>query len=509
MSEHDNLPKVDGQNEVVVETTTKTTKSETVEDVTSSEADVVNTDETPQTISSTKEEVEENVGKTKSQDEKHVDEIEASNAEDAEDETNVERHTLEDKDYHAMTMEQLVSELDGLLKRQKIQTISKQVNEIKSEFYSKYNALLEEKKDEFINEGGNEIDFYYSNDTKKLFSSLYKDYKSKISAYYNEREQSLKENLKNRLDIIEEIKGLINIEENISTTYKYFKELQERWRNAGPIPRDKYNNAWNTYHHHVERFYDFLHLNRDLRDLDFKHNLEQKIKIIEQAEALAQDDNVNRSFRELQVLHKLWKEELGPVAKEHREEIWERFSEATKIIHDKRQAYYADLDKAYEKNLVKKEEIIQNIIRVTEESNGSHSSWQKKIKTIEALREEFFNAGKVPQKDNEATWTKFKEAVRSFNRKKNNFYKSLKKEQYLNLQKKTELIKIAEDNKDSEDFDTVTPLMKKIQSDWKKIGHVPRRDSDKIWKQFKAACNHYFDRLHAERKAENQELFDA
>ncbi|MBT8376384.1 MAG: DUF349 domain-containing protein, partial [Bacteroidia bacterium] len=316
MSEHDNLPKVDGQNEVVVETTTKTTKSETVEDVTSSEADVVNTDETPQTISSTKEEVEENVGKTKSQDEKHVDEIEASNAEDAEDETNVERHTLEDKDYHAMTMEQLVSELDGLLKRQKIQTISKQVNEIKSEFYSKYNALLEEKKDEFINEGGNEIDFYYSNDTKKLFSSLYKDYKSKISAYYNEREQSLKENLKNRLDIIEEIKGLINIEENISTTYKYFKELQERWRNAGPIPRDKYNNAWNTYHHHVERFYDFLHLNRDLRDLDFKHNLEQKIKIIEQAEALAQDDNVNRSFRELQVLHKLWKEELGPVAKE-------------------------------------------------------------------------------------------------------------------------------------------------------------------------------------------------
>ncbi|MBT8324490.1 MAG: DUF349 domain-containing protein [Winogradskyella sp.] len=509
MSEHDNLPKVDGQNEVVVETTTKTTKSETVEDITSSEADVVNIDEIPKTISSTKEEVEENVGKTKSQDEKHVDEIEASNAEDAEDETNVERHTLEDKDYHAMTMEQLVSELDGLLKRQKIQTISKQVNEIKSEFYSKYNALLEEKKDEFLNEGGNEIDFYYSNDTKKLFSSLYKDYKSKISAYYNEREQSLKENLKNRLDIIEEIKGLINIEENISTTYKYFKELQERWRNAGPIPRDKYNNAWNTYHHHVERFYDFLHLNRDLRDLDFKHNLEQKIKIIEQAEALAQDDNVNRSFRELQVLHKLWKEELGPVAKEHREEIWERFSEATKIIHDKRQAYYADLDKAYEKNLVKKEEIIQNIIRVTEESNGSHSSWQKKIKTIEALREEFFNAGKVPQKDNEATWTKFKEAVRSFNRKKNNFYKNLKKEQYLNLQKKTELIKIAEDNKDSEDFDTVTPLMKKIQSDWKKIGHVPRRDSDKIWKQFKAACNHYFDRLHAERKAENQELFDA
>ena len=112
--------------------------------------------------------------------------------------------------------------------------------------------------------------------------------------------------------------------------------------------RDKYNNAWNTYHHHVERFYDFLHLNRDLRDLDFKHNLDQKLKIIEQAEALAEDTNVNRSFRELQALHKLWKEDLGPVAKEKREEIWQRFSKATKVIHEKRQ-YYADLDKAYEK----------------------------------------------------------------------------------------------------------------------------------------------------------------
>ena len=133
----------------------------------------------------------------------------------------------------------------------------------------------------------------------------------------------------------------------------YFKTLQEKWKHAGPIPKDKYNNAWNTYHHHVERFYDFLHLNNDLRDMDFKHNYEQKLKIIERAEELAKDDNINRSFRELQILHKLWKEELGPVAKEHRESIWKRFSNATKIIHDKRQTYYADLDKAYEKNLEK------------------------------------------------------------------------------------------------------------------------------------------------------------
>jgi hypothetical protein len=441
--------------------------------------------------------------------EEHVDEIEASNAEDAEDESNAERHELEEKDYHAMTMDQLVIEFNTLLKHHKIQTISKHVNEIKGEFNSKFSALLDEKKEEFIDEGGNEIDFYYTNDTKKLFNSLYKDYKHSINAYYKEREQNLKRNLEDRLQIIEDIKGLLNVEENMGTTYKTFKELQEKWRNAGPIPRDKYNNAWNTYHHHVEIFYDFLHINNDLRDMDFKHNYDQKLKIIERAEELAKDENTNRSFRELQVLHKLWKEELGPVGKEHREEIWERFSKATKTIHDKRQAYYADMDKAHEKNLERKEEIIAQINAVNEDTTSAHSAWQKKIKTIEKLREDFFNAGKAPLKVNEATWAKFKDAVRTFNRGKNHFYKDLKKDQYDNLKKKKDLIKVAEENKDSADFATVTPLMKKIQNEWKKIGHVPRRDSDKIWKQFKGACNHYFDKMHAERKAKDQHLYDA
>ena len=487
MSENDNLQEAEGKKEVeVLDATPKEeTKTEVSENATNSS---------------------ENDSETK---EEHVDEIEASNAEDAEDESNAERHEVEEKDYHAMTLDQLVTEFNRLLNHHKIQTISKHVNQIKAEFNSKFSTLLDEKKEEFVNEGGNEIDFFYTDDTKKLFNQLYKEYKQSISSYYKEREQNLKQNLENRLGIIEEIKGLLNVEENINTTYKHFKELQEKWRNAGPIPRDKYNNAWNSYHHHVERFYDFLHLNNDLRDMDFKHNYEQKLKIIERAEELAKDENINRSFRELQVLHKLWKEELGPVAKEHREEIWERFSSATKTIHDKRQAYYADLDKAYEKNLEKKEEIIANIQAVAEDKVNSHGAWQKKIREIEALRESFFNAGKVPLKVNEATWAKFKDAVRNFNRSKNQFYKDLKKEQYENLQKKKELIKIAEENKESEDFAVVTPLMKKIQNDWKKIGHVPRRDSDKVWKQFKNACNHYFDRMHSQRKAENQHLYDA
>ena len=504
MSENDNLQEADGKKEV--ESTESTPKVQTeIKTEVISETEKTEVIDTAEVIN---EEVEAETTPEVIKDDS-VDEIEASNAEDAEDESNAERHEVEEKDYHAMSMDELVAETSRLLEKHKVQTISKHINEIKSEFNSKFSELLEEKKEEFIEEGGNEIDFYYTNDTKKQFNTLYKDYKQAINSYYKEREQNLQQNLDNRLQIIEDIKGLLSVEENMGTTYKNFKELQEKWRTAGPIPRDKYNNAWNTYHHHVERFYDFLHLNNDLRDMDFKHNYDQKLKIIERAEELAEDENTNRSFRELQVLHKLWKEELGPVGKEHREEIWERFSKATKAIHDKRQAYFVDMDKAHEKNLEHKEEIIAKINAIAEKKVNSHSAWQSNIKEIEALRDAFFKAGKVPLKVNESTWSKFKGAVRTFNRGKNSFYKDLKKDQFDNLKKKKALIQIAEDNKDNDDFATVTPLMKKIQDEWKTIGHVPRRDSDKIWKQFKKACNHYFDKMHTERKAKDQHLFDA
>ncbi|NNF81715.1 MAG: DUF349 domain-containing protein, partial [Flavobacteriaceae bacterium] len=394
---------------------------------------------------------------------------------------------------------------EAILKTEKIQHLKKPVEQIRMAFNKQFGALLEQKKAEFLEGGGNSIDFRFDFPLKKRFNVLFKTFRDERKDYYQNLEKSLKANLENRLEIIDEIKGLLNVEENINTTYKNFKALQERWRNAGPIPRDRYNNVWNNYHHHVENFYDFLHLNRDLRDLDFKHNLEQKTKIIERAEELASDEDSNRAFRELQALHKMWKEELGPVAKEFREELWERFRAATKIIHEKRQAYYADLDQAYQKNLEKKHDIISQIEKVTEDNGNNHSAWQKKINSVEDLRQQFFNAGKVPIKVNEATWAKFKEAVRAFNRKKNLFYKSLKKEQYENLKKKLELIKIAEENKDSDDFAAATPIMKKIQSDWKAIGHVPRKDSNKIWKQFKEACNHYFNKLHEQRNEENKE----
>ncbi|MDX1602596.1 MAG: DUF349 domain-containing protein [Salinimicrobium sediminis] len=430
-------------------------------------------------------------------------------AEDSEDETTHERHGIEKKDYHAMSKEALVAELEKLLKKEKVQAIKEHVEEIKVEFNAKFDEEVEEKKEEFLAEGGNIIDFHYSTPLKKQFNSLYFDYKENRNKYYQQLKQDLNKNLEKRLEIIEELKGLLDVEENINTTYKHFKDLQDRWKTAGPIPRDKYNTVWNTYHHHVENFYDFLHLNREFRDLDFKHNLEQKLKIISRAEELTQEPDTNRAFRELQMLHKMWKEDLGPVEKEYREDIWQKFSEATKQIHDKRQQYFEQLEKEFEKNLEKKQEIIARIREIADGSYTSHKQWQQKITEVEALREAFFNAGKVPKQVNDETWKKFKEAVRTFNRNKNAFYKNQKKEQYDNLEKKQELVKLAEEHKDSEDFKATTPIMKKIQADWKNIGHVPRRDSDKIWKKFKAACNHYFDRLHASRNEENKEENEA
>ena len=429
-------------------------------------------------------------------------EIDESNAEDAEDEGHKERHEIPMLDYHAMNMDTLVEELNILITKEKIQAIKSHVDQIKSEFDLKFQELLEQKKEDFIQEGGNEIDFNYSSPVKKRFNELYNEYRDKRNQYYKNLEHRLDLNLKNRLDIIEELKGLINVEENINDTYKHFKELQERWRNAGPIPRVNYNDVWRTYHHHVEIFYDFLDLNRDLRDLDFKHNLEEKEKIIAQAESLAEMGDVNKAFRELQLLHKIWKEDLGPVDREHRDAIWDRFSAATKAIHQKRQEYFKNQDVIHEANLLVKQDIIKKIEAITQQKVNNHSSWQKLIKEVEALREEFFNAGRVPYKVNEQTWAAFKEAVRKFNRNKNSFYKGLKKDQQDNLDKKMELVKLAESLKDSDEWEKTTPIMKKIQSDWKNIGHVPRKYSDKIWNEFKSACNHYFDRLHA-KKNEN------
>ncbi|WP_203292744.1 DUF349 domain-containing protein [Luteirhabdus pelagi] len=447
--------------------------------------------------SASEKDVKEDTKKSDGDEDEGEDEEEIESSDDEEADEHDEEE--ESKDYSTFSKKQLIAEFKNLLQNKPVQKIKNDVDEIRNEFNNQFQELQDQKKEEFLAEGGNIIDFHFTTPLKKEFNSLYFDYKEKRNNYYKSLKKDLHANLKKREELIEELKGLLNAEENINSTYNHFKDIQERWHTAGPIPRDKYNLTWNTYRHHVENFYDFLHLNREFRDLDFKHNLEQKIRLITRAEELAQEKNMNKAFRELQMLHKMWKEDVGPVAKEYRDEVWEKFSAATKIIHDKRSEYLKEQEKEYEANVGKKEELISQIQQYAESTKDNHHAWQNAIKKVQELRDQFFALGRVPRSENKRIWNAFKDATRTFNRTKNAFYKNQKKQQYENLEKKRELVKIAEENRDSDDFDAVTPLMKKIQSDWKKIGHVPRKHSDKLWKQFKAACNNYFDRLHAKQ----------
>ena len=409
-------------------------------------------------------------------------------------------------DYSQLTELELISELKSIIHSKPVQQIKDTVENIKNEFNLKFQEGLEKNKESFLAEGGNIIDFYYTTPEKKEFDSFYYHYKDKRSTYYKNLQKDQKANLIKREEIIEELKSLFNAKENTSTIYKRFRDIQERWFETGSIPRDKYNTVWNNYHHHVENFYDILHLDREFRDRNFKQNLEHKLRLIGRAEELTKEENNSKAFRELQMLHKMWKEEIGPVAKEFSDDIWEKFSAATKIIHDKRNEYLEEQEKVAEKNVDLKIELINNIASLTETAkNKGHQTWQNTIKKVQELRDQFFESGKVPRSKNKEIWNSFKEATRNFNKEKNEFYKGQKKEQFDNLAKKKELIKVAQDNKDGDDFETLTPLMKKIQADWKKIGHVPRKDSDKIWKEFKAICNHYFDRLHSQKDEANKE----
>lgn len=481
---NDNLLNADGNTADSVESTPTVTPNEVVTTVSESVEEIAETDEN-QTI---------------------IEAIADSNAEESEDESLKERHDIPMQDYDALSMESLVEELNTLVSNEKVSSIKDHVEEIKKAFLAKYNHLIEEKKEEFLaeNQDPNE-EFQYHFPLKSKFDNIYSVYRNHKNEHFKSLQANLKTNLENRLAIVEELKELINPQANIKDILKHFNDLRERWKNAGPIPKDKYNHVWNNYHFHVENFYDYLHLDREARDIDFKHNLEQKQKIVARVEELVKEEDINKAFRELQDLHRIWKEEIGPVSREHREEIWNRFSELTKQMHDKRELLFEKLRGAEVENLAKKNEIIAQIEVLATEKVNAHTQWLAQIEKVEALRAAFFAAGKVPADVNEATWSAFKTAVRNFNSFKNSFYKDIKKDQNDNLSKKQALVAKAKELQESTDFATSTPIMKQIQEEWKKIGHVPRKYSDSIWKEFKDACNHYFDKLKEQKNEENSE----
>lgn len=490
-----------------------TVEAEEVSEIPAELAPEISPEET-ETVSLTAEEVADDTPVLETpQDFSHqeaVDAIAEANAEESEDETLAARHEIPMLDYDTLSMEALVDELEKLAVVEKVMSVKEHVEHLKQAFLSKYNHFIEEKKEEFVaeNPDTNET-FHYHFPLKSRFDNLYNQYRDKKNKHFKNLQNDLQSNLDNRLSIVEEMKNLLNPGENIKDTLKHFNELRERWKNAGPIPKDKYNHVWNNYHFHLENFYDYLHLDREARDIDFKHNLEQKQKIVARVEELVNETDINKAFRELQDLHRLWKEEIGPVSREHREEIWNKFSALTKQMHDKREQLFEGLRARETDNLTKKNEIISKIQELAQEKVNAHASWQQQVEKVEALRNEFFSTGKVPAEVNEETWSAFKTAVRDFNALKNSFYKDIKKDQSDNLSRKQALVERAKALEESEDFAASTPIMKQIQEEWKTIGHVPRKYSDKIWKEFKDACNHYFERLKAQRNEANADELEA
>lgn len=455
-------------------------------------------------VSNTETEAETTVEEPETDHQEALDAITNSNAEESEDETLKERHDIPMQDYNTFSLDELVDELKKLVHTDKTMSVKDHIEEIKKAFLLQYNHLIEEKREEFnaSKQDPNE-EFEYHSPLKSKFDEYYNVFREKRNVHFKHLQTNLKSNLDNRLAIVEELKELINPQENIKDTLKHFNDLRERWKNAGPIPKDKYNHVWNNYHFHVENFYDYLHLDREARDLDFKYNLEQKQKIITRVEELVNETDISKAFRELQDLHRIWKEDIGPVSKEHRDTIWNKFSELTKKIHDKRELLFESQRANEQQNLELKKEIIAKIEVLGTEKVNSHSQWLVQIQKVEALRNEFFAAGKVPSEVNEETWAAFKTAVRNFNSFKNSFYKDIKKDQNDNLNKKMALVAKAKELQESTDFTATTPIMKQIQEEWKQIGHVPKKYSDKIWKEFKDACNHYFDKLKEHKSEEN------
>ena len=401
----------------------------------------------------------------------------------------------EDENYDDLTLDQLLNILEKKVNAGKVIQHRKDFDTLSKLIERKLDQQLKSKKEDFVNSGGAPEDFYVKLPEKATFDKLVRKFKSEKSRYYQDLEKSQQNNLNLRKSLIEELKGLTGVDRPISETYKQFKDLQARWRESGHVPQSEANNIWKTYHHHVGIFYDFLHLNREFRELDYKYNYEEKIKIIEEVEAMAKMDNIQKAFRNLQELHKRWKDELGPVAKEHEESLWERFSQATKVIHEKRQFFQKNQAEIFKANFDKKADLIAQMRELNEAEVKTHNEMQKLIRNMEALRTSFFDCGSVSRSKSAEIWAAFKEVMRTFSRKRNSFYKSLKKEYAKNMKKRMELVKQVEELQQTEDFASSTPKVIALQKQWKQMGPVSRKQNDTAWNLFRKACNDYFDLL--------------
>lgn len=393
-----------------------------------------------------------------------------------------------------LSVKELLSEMESIVNKPDAGAHAKKFNQLKDKAYHLIQDEIADKKHDFVEEGNDMEDFSYEHPEQSKYSALVSIFKEKLDAFNKNQEKEHQENLEKRNQIIEKLKNLyINTEPN-TNLFRAIREIKEEWANAGAVAKSEFKNLNHNYFHHLNQFYQMLDLNKEYREQEYAHNLEKRKSIIARAEELINEVSVQKALNELQYLHRLWKEEAEPVAEEFRDSTWEVFKEISNKIHERKSELLAQIEVEQQKALEKKNEIIAKLKDfVSSKEALTHNYWQQAIKQVEQLRSEFLKLGNVPKKLSNQNWTEFKTALRAFNAKKNDFYKNLKNSQHVNLEEKQKLISIAQDNMHSEDWDTAVPLFKKLQEDWKNIGHVPKNQANKVWNDFRDACNTFFN----------------
>ncbi|HJN78505.1 MAG TPA: DUF349 domain-containing protein, partial [Flavobacteriaceae bacterium] len=354
---------------------------------------------------------------------------------------------------------------------------------------------FDKEKKKFDANKKTEEKFFFKSENKIQYRESLKIYSSKKRKYYSEIGTIQKENLEKRLELIENIKNLLDADKKPNNLYQTFKKYKEQWHNIGQVPITERNNIWETYRHHVEKFYDFLHLNRELRELDYKYNYEEKLKLIKQAEALDKVKNTMQASRDLNILHRLWKNELGPVSKEFREELWTKFQKASNKIHAKRQKHQKEINSVQTENSSEKEKVLGKMRELAEKTANSHNEWQNRIQIFNKLKDDFQKIRNIPKKRNKIFWNDFREITKEFNNNKNSFYKNQKIDVRNSIEKKQNLINEVSNLIKKENYAQNSKRVIEIQNEWKKVGYMPRKISNSLWNEFRPLCNEFFNKL--------------
>jgi hypothetical protein len=397
-------------------------------------------------------------------------------------------------DYQNLDKEELLKKLEELIESRTVQNIRDEVEAIKISFYKRHKAEIEQRRKKFMQEGGEADAFEPGEDEQESrFKELYRQYRQSKAAHNRSQEQNKQANLDEKLSVIEDLKELVNRNEDINQTFPEFRKLQKRWHSIGMVPQQNLKDLWDTYHHYVETFYDHIKINKELRDLDLKKNLETKIELCEKAEELLLAPNIITAFRQLQKYHDQWRE-TGPVPRDQKDAIWERFREVTHQINKKHQEHFDKQKESQKRNLDAKTSLCEKAESINETQFENFQQVEKLTKEMIAIQRTWKTIGFAPRKDNTKIYQRFRNACDRFFARKREYNTQNKEILSENLQKKLDLCVQAEALKDSTDWKKTSDELIELQNTWKEIGPVPRKHYDPVWKRFRAACDHFFNR---------------